>query len=151
MTARSAQARTARKSTFLSDSDEELASGGSNIGSSFQNAVENVQQDLEQMDVDGDRNARMKSAKKARLSMSSSSSLTDDTEGGGAERDTSEDETRGNSMTDEEMQEEGKETTDLCSIIIGGLASHQQTINDIAMAERQRSVKRKQPRMLDAD
>ena len=28
------------------------------------------------------------------------------------------------------MQEEGKETTDLCSIIIGGLASHQQTIND---------------------
>ena len=67
MTARSGKGAggTARKSNFLSDvEDEDLDSGGGNIGSSFQNAVENVQQDLEQMDVDGDRNARMKSAKK---------------------------------------------------------------------------------------
>ena len=101
MTARSGKGAggTARKSNFLSDvEDEDLDSGGSNIGSnigsSFQNAVKNVQQDLEQMNVDGDRNPRMRRAKKARLSMSSSSSLAE----GGVESDTSEEETRGNSM-----------------------------------------------------
>ena len=49
---------------------------------------------------------------------------------GGVESDTSEEETRGNSMRDEEMQEEGKKTTDLYKIIIEGLVSHHQTIND---------------------
>ena len=126
MTARSAEGGTKGKSNFLSDSDADLASGGSDIDSSFQEAVDYVQQDLEQMDVDGDRNAKIKRAKKLRLSMSSPSSLTES----GEEMETSEDITRGNSMTDEEMQEEGKKTTDLYSIIIGGSASHQQTIND---------------------
>ena len=56
MTARSGKGAggTARKSNFLSDvEDEDLDSGGSNIGSSFQNAVENVQQDLDPVPPQG--------------------------------------------------------------------------------------------------